>query len=121
MSATKNVNQSSPRRLVREGFVGWSSAFKFGCMVDTGTSILPPSAPVNGLGFGPLLLGGRRARFSRRHRGRGPQDDDLFAVFVLGSSLYLGPCQVHHDAVRLLSRSETQNAPVDRNLPAPDP
>jgi hypothetical protein len=38
---------------------------------------------------------------------------------VLGSSLYLSPFKVHHHA-RLFSRSETQNAPVDRNLPVPD-
>jgi hypothetical protein len=58
-------------------------------------------------------------RLSKRHRSRGAQDDDWFAIFVLGSSLHLSPFKVHHHA-RLFSRSETQNAPVDRNLPVPD-
>ena len=44
----------------------------------------------------------------------------MLAVFVLGSSLHLSPCKVHHDAVRLFSRSETQNIPGDRDLPAAD-
>src|ERR1700716_1122303 len=105
MSATKKVNQSSPRRLAREGFVGRSSVFELGCLVDTGTA---------------ALSGARRAGLGLRHLGRGAQDHNWLAVFVLGSSLHLGSCKLHHDAVRLFSRSETQDAPVDGNLPASD-
>src|SRR5207248_1701936 len=103
MSATKKTNQSSPRRLAREGSVGWPLAFRLGCIVSTATPRRPARCYRDDAGPGSV----------RRHRRRGSQDDHWLAVFVLGSSLHLSPCKVHDDTVQLVSRSETQNAPVD--------
>src|SRR5438046_2580505 len=61
MSATKNVNQSSPRRLAREGLVERQSAFELGSLRNTG----PPPRGLSGGGGGSGLGGLRRCRAAR--------------------------------------------------------